>query len=471
MQKVAVLSLILFLCSVTPALAENWAVLAAGSSGWANYRHQADVCHAYNLLLNRGFKKSHIILFLYDDVADNFQNPFRGQLFNAPDPKGPGVDVYVNCGDHIDYRREDATPANFLKVLKGDASGMKGIGSGKVLKSTSEDRVFIFFSDHGADGILQFPAGDHHYLYANELVDTLKFMHEKQKYQELVFYLEACESGSMFEGLLPSDIKVYATTAAQAHESSYATYCNSQSIVNGKEMTACLGDLYAVSWMEHVEQNDMSAYSIDEQFKAVQQRTAVRSHVCMFGDSNIGQRPVSSFLGTPTKEFLSKVVGVKTQEDKEQEKFIVSSRDVQVEYLYRRYMRASAAVRAQETGVLSEGEARAPAPTKEVVRQYQQELMEELSSRQKADDSFHKFVSSAFPGLTLDVVMGPQSPVAATPKNFSCLKSSVQLYESLCGPFTDYSLQYVRVLVAACESGVVDVAQAVTSSCDIVRID
>jgi hypothetical protein len=35
-------------------------------------------------------------------------------------------------------------------VLKGDAAGMAGKGSGKVLNSTAEDNVFINFSDHGA---------------------------------------------------------------------------------------------------------------------------------------------------------------------------------------------------------------------------------------------------------------------------------------------------------------------------------
>jgi hypothetical protein len=34
-------------------------------------------------------------------------------------------------------------------------------------------------------------------------------------------YLEACESGSMFEGLLEDDLSVYATTAANGHESSW----------------------------------------------------------------------------------------------------------------------------------------------------------------------------------------------------------------------------------------------------------
>jgi glycosylphosphatidylinositol transamidase (GPIT) subunit GPI8 len=29
----------------------HWALLAAGSAGWFNYRHQADVFHAYQVLL------------------------------------------------------------------------------------------------------------------------------------------------------------------------------------------------------------------------------------------------------------------------------------------------------------------------------------------------------------------------------------------------------------------------------------
>ena len=37
------------------ASAANWAVLTAGSSGFSNYRHQSDIFHAYQVLLNRGF--------------------------------------------------------------------------------------------------------------------------------------------------------------------------------------------------------------------------------------------------------------------------------------------------------------------------------------------------------------------------------------------------------------------------------
>ena len=32
----------------------HWAVLVAGSSGYGNYRHQADVCHAYQIVKKAG---------------------------------------------------------------------------------------------------------------------------------------------------------------------------------------------------------------------------------------------------------------------------------------------------------------------------------------------------------------------------------------------------------------------------------
>lgn len=52
-------------------------------------------------------------------------------------------------------------------------------------------------------------------------------------YKELVFYLEACHSGSMFNKLLPNNISIYTTTAANPDESSYAEYCSYEAKVNG----------------------------------------------------------------------------------------------------------------------------------------------------------------------------------------------------------------------------------------------
>lgn len=69
---------------------KKWAFLVAGSNGYVNYRHQADICHAYQILKKGGLKDENIVVFMYDDIAYNPQNPRRGVLINHPN----GSDVY-----------------------------------------------------------------------------------------------------------------------------------------------------------------------------------------------------------------------------------------------------------------------------------------------------------------------------------------------------------------------------------------
>ena len=47
------------------------------------------------------------------------------------------------------------------------------------------------------------------YVTAEQLMNTVDFMHENRMYEHLIFYIEACESGSMFNGLLSENISVW----------------------------------------------------------------------------------------------------------------------------------------------------------------------------------------------------------------------------------------------------------------------
>jgi len=51
--------------------------------------------------------------------------------------------------------------------------------------------------------------------------------------------------------MLDDSLDIYVTTAANAHESSWATYCPGMRPSPAAEFTTCLGDLYSVSWMEN----------------------------------------------------------------------------------------------------------------------------------------------------------------------------------------------------------------------------
>ncbi|XP_029317130.1 legumain [Cottoperca gobio] len=257
---------------------KHWVVIVAGSNGWYNYRHQADACHAYQIVHKNGIPDEQIVVMMFDDLAHNENNPTPGIVINRPN----GTDVYK--GVPKDYTGEDVTPQNFLAVLKGDSSNVKG-GSGKVLKSGPKDHVFVFFADHGAPGILAFPNDD---LSVTDLQDTITYMHANKKYKKMVFYIEACESGSMMNHLR-ADIDVYATTASNSHESSYACYYD-------EKRDTYLGDWYSVNWMEDSDVEDLKKETLMKQFKIVKSHTNT-SHVQQFGNKTLAHMKVIAFQG------------------------------------------------------------------------------------------------------------------------------------------------------------------------------
>jgi legumain len=260
---------------------ETWALLVAGSNGWYNYRHQADTAHAYQVLKNHGIPADRIIVMMYDDVVNSTSNPYPGKLFNRPH----GEDVYA--GLKIDYKTKTVTPENFLNVLKGNKQAMKGIGNGRVIESTPDDRVFVYFTDHGSPGLVAFPDD---ILTVQSFIDTLEWLHDNKRYGQLVFYLESCESGSMFDKVLRDDINIYAITAANGRESSWGTYCDND------QNLPCLGDLFSVNWMNDSDKEDIDVETLDDQYQLVKKQTT-KSHVMHFGNLSIAKEPVGWFQG------------------------------------------------------------------------------------------------------------------------------------------------------------------------------
>merc|ERR1719347_298375 len=270
----------------TDSSGNTWAVLIAGSDGYFNYRHQADVCHAFQILKGHGIPEERIIVFMQDDIAFNKENPKPGKLFNRP--KGP--DVYG--GVPKDYTKTNYTLANLFSVLSGSKPST---GSGKTLKSGPNDNVFLFYADHGAPGLSGFCDET---LMATKLNKAIEAMHKNKMYNQMVIYWESCESGSMFSKLLPSDINVLAVTAANPRESSYA--CYEDSLLN-----TFLGDVFSVRWMEDSDKTgNLEHESIREQVDRVTQQTNT-SHVMTYGDKKLETLHLSTFMGpkatTPQK--------------------------------------------------------------------------------------------------------------------------------------------------------------------------
>ncbi|CAF4014288.1 unnamed protein product [Rotaria magnacalcarata] len=266
-----ILCLVLF--GISFSWAANWAVLVAGSRDWVNYRHQADVCHAYQILHKNGIPDSNIVVMMYDDLAHHWRNPTKGIIINHP----KGNDVYH--GVPHDYTGKDVTPENFMNVLLGNQEAMRNIGSGKVLESGPDDNVFIYYTDHGAVGTLWF-----------------------------------------------SCFPIWRTSNAQ--ESSYACY---HDVLRG----TYLGDVYSVVWMEDSDAEMIDKETLYQQYLITQSKTNA-SHVMQYGDLNLAKsHNVSEFQGVE-KSNVSKYNNFIDQYNSLLRRDAVRSEDVRIEIIKHR---------------------------------------------------------------------------------------------------------------------------------------
>ncbi|KAL7111410.1 hypothetical protein ACP275_05G085600 [Erythranthe tilingii] len=406
----------------------RWAVLVAGSNGFGNYRHQADVCHAYQILKKGGVKDENIVVFMYDDIAMNDLNPRKGVLINHPN----GEDVYA--GVPKDYTGEQVTAENFYAVLLGDKSALKG-GSGKVVDSKPGDRIFIYYSDHGGPGVLGMP--NMPYLYGKDFIEVLKKKHTSGTYKEMVIYIEACESGSVFEGLMPDNLNIYVTTASNAEESSWGTYCPGMDPPPPPEYITCLGDLYSVAWMEDSETHNLKRETIEQQYNQVKERTSnyntynAGSHVMEYGNTSFKWEKLYLYQGfdPATENLPPNRIEVKERMD------VVNQRDADVLFLWERYKK-------MEDGTKAKAE-------------FLKVITETMLHREHLDGSVDIIGLALFgPDKGPCILKSVRSRGLPLADDWDCLKSTVRLFEAHCGSLTQYGMKHMRAFANICNSGV-----------------
>nr|XP_043628400.1 vacuolar-processing enzyme-like [Erigeron canadensis] len=403
-----------------------WAVLVAGSNGYYNYRHQANVCHAYQILKRGGLKDENIVVFMYDDIANDPSNPRPGTIINSPN----GSDVYA--GVPKDYTGKTVTAANFFAVLLGNATAVQG-GSGKVVASKPEDKIFVYYTDHGGPGILGMPILP--YIQANTFIDVLKTKHAMGTYSEMVLYIEACDSGSIIQGLLPSDLNIYAITSTNPKELGWATYCPDMNPPPPPGFDTCLGDLFSVSWMEDSDSANLRIETLEQQYSKVKVRTlnsnntAQGSHVMQYGTVSISNETVSVYQGSAPGNVSADTV----------QSFgsmgVVNERDADIYGMRQKYNR------------LEDGS------------QEKQELYENINKisahRSHLDTSVAKIEGYLLGNKQgSSIINSVRSQGSALVDDWGCLKSMIRTYETYCGSLTQYGMKHTRTFANLCNNGI-----------------
>ena len=195
--------------------------------------------------------------------------------------------MYPRPSTLTDYTGDNVNPETFLEILRGEGDKLKRKGTGKVLKGRPSDDVFVYFADHGGHQRVNFP---NDYLSARTLTKTLKSMHKKNLYKNLLFYMEACNSGSMFEDFLPSALRILAVTASNPGEASYSCFYN-------ETLDAFMADVFSALWLESAERSSHETVSILEQILTVTNRSSEYSHTSVYGDLRVANRSIGAFQG------------------------------------------------------------------------------------------------------------------------------------------------------------------------------
>ncbi|KAH7700808.1 Peptidase C13 family protein, partial [Aphelenchoides avenae] len=324
------------------------AVIVAGTNTSAilAYALQGAAYDAYHLLTDRGVPRENIVLMSWDDAANYSGNPIPGKIYNTPEKKRD-----VRAGVQIDYTGADVNPTNILAVLSGNKTAVKG-GNGRVLESTSKDKVFVFFAAHGGVGVWCVGSIDDVGITAQQLQATLKDMHANSKYAELTFAMESCESGSMFDAL-PKDINIYAITSSNDHEDSKLIFCPGEDVCLEDEdnwvckLDGCVSNLFRNKLFSDVERNQ-EGETLETQYENVKQEVAefCSKHwttnclnesqtVSHYGDLKIAKEPVVNFLGKPSQ--------LRSASVEEERPFAVwSYNDAEMQQLRYRYSMAEA---------------------------------------------------------------------------------------------------------------------------------
>ena len=244
-----------------PALDKRWALLVAGSKGWANYRFQADVFAMYQLLKQYGYDDEHIVLICEDDVASHSNNPYPGQLRISD----TGANVYDAAA--IDYRLNTLSPNDIANILQGRSSERLP----KVLSPDADDNVLVFWSSHGSPGSLDF-GGSQSMTY-----ERLRTILDNTSHRKLLMAVEACYSGGLGEACegLPGCLLI---TAANPYETSHAD-------VWSEEVGVFLSNGFTRGFQEAIGSNP--DISLRDMYYTLARNTS-GSHVKVYNVSNYG---------------------------------------------------------------------------------------------------------------------------------------------------------------------------------------
>jgi GPI-anchor transamidase subunit K len=216
MKSFIALAVVALLTISHAAHTSNWAVLVSTSRFWFNYRHLANTLSLYRTVKRLGIPDSQILLMLPDDMACNPRNAFPGTVYSNADRR---MDLYGENVE-VDYRGYEVTVENFIRLLTDRWED--GVPASKRLQTDEGSNILIYMTGHGGSEFLKFQ--DSEEISSWDLADAFAQMHEKRRYNEMLFMIDTCQANTLFRQFYAPNI--IATGSSEEDESSYSHHAD-----------------------------------------------------------------------------------------------------------------------------------------------------------------------------------------------------------------------------------------------------
>lgn len=256
---------------VYPPKKELYAMIIATSTGWSNYRHQANAYAMYQLLKKNGVDDDHILLISEDDIAYNPQNPRPGFIQSSMS------DENLYDGVQVDYRLSQVKFQDLPDVFKSSDS----------IYPDTYDNLFVYWAGHGE------PEGQkwgNDLLSASEVADMFYKLYKKRCYRRVFLAMETCYGGKVGKACENRIPYLFCMTAANEIETSKASVTDASGQI-------WISNSFTDNLLrQFIAQGDKS--TLYDLYKEVYNKT-IGSHVSAYNIVQFG------FLDrTSTKEFI-----------------------------------------------------------------------------------------------------------------------------------------------------------------------
>lgn len=256
-----------------PEREDLYALIIAASSGWDNYRHQADAYAVYQQLKKNGMDDNHILLISEDDIAFNPGNPTPGFIQSSANDKN----IYE--GVTVDYHPSEIGLDGLLSLLTDETEGT-------FPHARSRDNLLVYWAGHGEP---EGPKWLDKIIPSHEVAGFFKELSQKHLFRKLFLAMETCYAGQV--GICCEDQGIpgmLCLTAANEKETSKTHATGSAGVwISNSFTNALLGQ-----WSTKKE---LSIYNL---YHNVYNLT-IGSHVSIYNAKNFGNlytNPINEFL-------------------------------------------------------------------------------------------------------------------------------------------------------------------------------